>query len=886
MAGFTVATGGVGAAIAGSFMATAAATVGLTGYAYAAAYYATSFMVSSTLNNMLSGAIGGGDGGGGQAQSVAAQAQARMQMLRTPAGEREIVYGLVLKSGQLVHAVAKTEAGVDWLYLVIVVAGHQINYFSDFYINDTWIMFDGKSSGQQLPFDTAINCDVAFTGFISARLHPGTTTQSADTDLMAFDTNWTANHKLSGLAYATIKLKYDQSKFPTGIPNIRMLVEGKLLYDPRVGGQRTTTPYLHNPALQVYDYLINYMGVDSASIDTTSFNTAADICEEHVPRADGTWNYRYLSSGVIKSSMTHRDAIKMILSTCGGTLACPQGKYTLHVAAYTAPVTQLNEDILRGPMRVRAAVSKKNLFNAVRGQYVNPNNYWQPSDFPALINTTYAADDGGEQIFADLQLPFTTDKIMAMQLAKIALEKSRQGITIEMPCTLAALKLKVMDNVLLNISHLGWDFDYLVDEIGMIDEWGWVDEIGGKVFKITSMTMSDNGGVDLTLQEEAAGCYEWNFGNETSYDLAPNTTLPDVFAIDPPGNVQMTEALYETTGSAGVKNRATITWDAPNTGFIVDYELEYKLHADATWKEIFNIRGTSYEFTDIAAGTYDFRVKSRNIMNVASDYTPVKTFTVYGLTVAPGDVAEFSVVSMNGMALATWDATADLDVKIGGHVQIRHSPLTSGADFSDGITYRNEAGDVTYSTLPLASGTYMAKFVDSTGNFSDTTATFVITEDIIGAWTTVATSTQDDTFTGTKTGCEVSSPNLIMSGTNLTATYEFDTYLDMTTVATRRYYAHIKVRAYNATGTVDSTDTFDSTEAFNETGEIQTCNALLQISTTADDPAGAPTWSAWKLMYVADLSARAVKFRLKIGRANAYDNIEIQELSVVVKTPT
>lgn len=879
LAAVTVATAGVGAAVAGAFVATAATTVGLTGYAYAAAYYATSFIVSSTLSNMVSGALGGGK----QTQSVSAQVQSRMQMLRSPAADREIVYGTVLKSGALVHAVAKTIDGVDYCWLVIVLAGHQSNTITGFYFNDDSVVIDG--------FGTVADPTSKYYGHILVRKHYGDLSQAADAELMAFDSNWTAAHKLEGMTYIAVRLKYSQSVFPTGLPNIRCQVTGKRPFDIRTGSPVASLTGWGNPALQVYDYLVDYMGVDSGSIDVASFTSAANICDEFVTLSTGAKEYRYRSNGVIKSGTSHRDAIKSILSSCGGALTCPQGKYVLHVAAFTAPVAQLDEDILRGPIRVRASASKKNLFNAVRGQYVNPNNYWQASDFPPITNATYAADDGGEQIFVDMQLPFTTSSTMAQRLAKIALEKSRQGITIEMPCTLAALKLRVMDNVLVNISHLGWDFDYLIDDMNIpIDEWGQIDEIGGKVFKITAMTMSDNGGVDLTLQEEAAGCYEWNSGFETNYDLAPNTTLPNPFSIGICGAVNMTEEIYETTGSAGVRSKAILTWTAPESGFVIDYELEYRVQAsDLSWGEwidIYTIRGTEYEFLDIAPGVYGFRVKARNILGVVGEYNEPKVFNVYGLTAAPGDVADFSVVPMNGIAIATWDTTVDLDVKIGGYVNIKYSALTTGAEFADGFTIAKLGGDVTDTTLPLATGTYMAKFIDSTGHYSDTETTFNVTEALIAAWTTVTTSTQHATFSGAKTGCEVSGSNLIMSATYSEATYEFDATIDMTTAATRRYHGHMKVRGYNETDTFDSTEMFDSAESFDETGSVNDSDAYLMIRTTTDDPSGSPTWTAWQKFVVADFYARAAQLKTILIRASLNNNIELQELSVAIKVPT
>lgn len=836
--------------------------------AFAAISAGTAFLVNAALQ--------GGGSRPAQMPSVAQTVNERMNLLRSPVAPRETIYGEAFKSGVLVHAYREVDAANNYEYLYMFVAfadGECI--LSDFYLND-------ESLGE---LTAGVPANTKFSPYVLITTYQGTQTQTAYTpNIVTADgggSTWTPDHRLLGICYAVIQLRYNRDTFPTGIPNIRAKVTRNPIYDIRFGSVIGPSS---NPALAVYDWLVNKMLVPTSMIDTASFIAAANTCDEFVQLKTGGLERRYTCNGSIKSDVSHRTAIQQILSSCGGAITCPQGQYRLHVAAYTAPVIQFNEDVLRGPIKVRASVSKKDLFNAVRGQFVDPNRYYQAADFTPVVNANYATDDG-EQIFTELQLPFTTSNPTAQRLARIMLEKSRQGITLEMPCNLKALQVLPMDNVLLNISHLGWNFDYTIDEmVENIDSWGYVDDTGGKVFKVIRTTLSPDGGVDLLLQEEASACYEWS-ESETDYDLAPNTTLPDMLSMAQPGNVQMVEELYETTGSAGVKSKATVSWTAPASGFVVDYELEYKLSSASAWKEIFNIRGTQYDFTDIAPGVYDFRVKARNIMNVTSAYTDSKRFTVYGLTAAPGNITGFSVTPMNSLALATWDLTTDLDVKIGGNVIIVYSALTTGATFADGVEVAKKNGDATEALLPLATGTYLAKFRDSTGHYSDTEASFAVTEALNFAWSNVATSTQHSAFSGTKTQCQVSGSYLIMSATYSTATYSFSATMDMTTATTRRYHGHIKARGYLADALLDSTEDFDSTEQFDDSAAINDCNAWLEVRVTNDDPAGSPTWSSWQKFMVADLYGRAAQFRLQMTRASLSNNIEIQELSVTTKIP-
>ena len=61
-------------------------------------------------------------------------------------------------------------------------------------------------------------------------------------------------------------------------------MKGKKLYDPRDG----STAYSTNPALVIRDYLTNAsygFAADSAEIDDTSFQTAANVCDESITLA-------------------------------------------------------------------------------------------------------------------------------------------------------------------------------------------------------------------------------------------------------------------------------------------------------------------------------------------------------------------------------------------------------------------------------------------------------------------------------------------------------------------------------------------------------------------------------------------------------------------------
>jgi len=134
--------------------------------------------------------------------------------------------------------------------------------------------------------------------------HKGTTTQSADPMLEGIISEWTSNHKLSGIAYIACNYEYDIQGMFTGIPNLTVVVNGKKVYDPRTA----TTGFSSNPALCLLDYLTDDeygKGLDiNNDIDTASFSTSANDCDVS---ADTITH----SSVVVENANTNTDILRI-----------------------------------------------------------------------------------------------------------------------------------------------------------------------------------------------------------------------------------------------------------------------------------------------------------------------------------------------------------------------------------------------------------------------------------------------------------------------------------------------------------------------------------------------------------------------------------------------
>ena len=181
---------------------------------------------------------------------------------------------------------------------------------------------------------------------------------------------------------------------------------------------------------------------------------------------------------------------------------------------------------------------------------------------------------------------------------------------------------------------------------------------------------------------------------------------------------------------------------------------------------------------------------------------------------------------------------------------------------------------------------------------------------MVTGFTTVGTSTQHTAFTGSKTnvaldttlgGIKLDGTTLIdsmvttidnwpfvdgLGGVSGTGSYAFDTYLDLSTVTTRRFEADIKALSYDTGDTIDNRldniDTWDSIDG----AVVNDCDVTLYARTTDDNPAGSPTWGEWTPFFVADFTGRAAQFKLDFITGNAQHNIVVTELAVMAKIPT
>lgn len=537
--------------------------------------------------------------------------------VRSSTAPRQLIYGQSLVGGVMFYA-ATTGSTNEYLHTVFGLADHQIQSIEKVYFGDEDVgtVSGNVSSGR---YSGKARIQNSLTG--------GTAYADLVTETAALTNKWTSSHKLTGISSVYVRMQYDTSVF-TSIPTVRALVKGKLVYDPRTA----TTAWSENPALCIRDYIMSDYGLRATAdeIDSASFIAAANICDETVTAKTAVTQKRYTLNGVVDTSKSPREVLQDMLSTCAGMLIYSSGKYKLIAGAFSSPVQTITVDDLRGDVQLSCANEKANLFNRVIGVFADANKLYSATEYPAIASNTFKAEDGGEELTAQLDLNFTTNVLEAERLAKINLLKSRQGIVVNISCKPTCLNITAGDVVGLTIAQLGWS---------------------GKYFRVMEWKLNEDIGVDLVLKEEDSTAYDWSTSD--AIDGAPNTSLTLIQPQAAPTGLAATNqnlSLPDGTILPGVR----ITWTAVSSAYVTGYELQFKLSTDTLYQSIFTTQ-TVFDYVGQQQVALQYNIRVRAIFSDKNGpFSSTINHTLSGDTTAPAAPTSLSAVGAYKTIQLSW----------------------------------------------------------------------------------------------------------------------------------------------------------------------------------------------------------------------------------------
>ena len=484
--------------------------------------------------------------------------QARTLTSRGTIDPQKIIYGETLVAGTLAYRNALGLKNRE-LWSVHALAGHECDAITDCHLDDKVITNAQINSGNVAggPVLAGDFDQVRGQNVVEIYKHYGTSSQGANSQLVAAASEWTSSHRLRGITYAITKfVLFDKTEklWEAGDPaNVKFLVRGKKVYDPRLDSTRiidsTTSPvtlgsgthrvdddttwaWSDNPALCTADYLIDAKfsplanGVDPDRVDYESVAKTADKCDTlvFIPPAASPQNTqkRFTCNGVLYGTDTPEENLNRLLSSFQGELTFSGGIYGLQTG-YESPSETLSEGDIVGAIGVRSALDEEQRLNTLKAIYIDPDKRYEPTE-TAPIELYKDTRDKGDELIDTVTLDMTNNWYMAQRICQLRLQEANEELILSVPCNLRAARYVPGQRVNLTVTERGWT---------------------PKIFKVLSWEFFDRGGdqigVNLDLREDSAAAYsdpevgEYNTvdGNGTIIFGDPEP-IPSVDTI-PPG---------------------------------------------------------------------------------------------------------------------------------------------------------------------------------------------------------------------------------------------------------------------------------------------------------------------------------------------------------------
>lgn len=424
---------------------------------------------------------------------------------------------------------------------------------------------------------------------------------------------WDSNKKMTKLAFLVAKVKYDQEKAITSLPDITVVVNNTL----------------NKPGSVIKNYLTNTRygaGLDLSLVNTTSL-TALDAY------SDETISYTPSGGGSAQTSARYRingpvDVTKPFLENVLDFCECSdswlqwnevtaQWSIILNKSHFDSDpdgsdIRQIDSANIVGGIDI-SPIDLNSTFNSVEVQFPNTKIKDQPgyykidlTEFPNLQRSPNEPDNK-----LGLALPYTNNIVQAQYIAARRLLQSREDLTINFTMDYSGIQIDAGDVIGVHHEQYGW---------GRYSET--VAMPYGKLFRVQQVQegMAEDGTLYATV---IAAEYNDDVYDDSNIDLADfepelNTGIPDPTIISVPG----TPSFSNQEPSAAIPS-FTVNTVIPATGSLVAVEFWYGTTSSmdnstyTLYKTEFPPNGTFFDnsstvsakITGLSANTYYWRVR-------------------------------------------------------------------------------------------------------------------------------------------------------------------------------------------------------------------------------------------------------------------------------------
>lgn len=420
---------------------------------------------------------------------------------------------------------------------------------------------------------------------------------------------------------------------------------------------------------------------------------------------------RYGVSGVITLSdgSTEESVLSALLTAMGGSASNTGGDWNVSAASFVPSSLDLTlKDIYDGGIRIIGKQPLNKQLNTVHGTYNSPINYDKPQPFPQYQSAIALAEDGSEKK-TRIDRPFTARPHACQRLSKIEVERQRQQIVVEVTTSMVGLAVRPGSTITFTEPLYGWDHkEFMVTN--------WALSIKGEPAALT---------VKMTWQETAAAVFDWNSGEESPFDVAPNTNLPGAGDLpDAPQNLTLAsgnnQILTDLDGT--VIPRILVSWDQAvddnvlRGGFVF---VEFKNATVADWESSPALSGGVTEMFVYGARSgdlYDIQVRFVNVLGRSSPYASEFDHTVLGKSDPASDPTGFGAQQNGNVVVFGWNPNKDLDHS-GSDIRFDMKGATSFEDATP-LTEVTKGTQITTAKVPPGDWTFFLSHADTSGNFS------------------------------------------------------------------------------------------------------------------------------------------------------------------------
>lgn len=509
---------------AGPVLAFFAAVTSIGGIVGAVVNAAIAFVVTSAVSSFVTKLLTP------KTRGAAAARQADVTRLQLGEQPRAAVLGRALVAGSLVDG---------WNYgpnnegevLVIALADHACDAVEQIVLNDTLHVWGGDGVQGYVPKQRL-------------RLWFGYGRADTPPPAVLTQTNpaWSASSRLVGVTYLVADYTYDPEVWTSGRPQVRAVLRGARLYDPREdstvaggdGAQRwadeTTWRWGDNAKLLELNFqwgihtrdwqgqrqLIVGPGRSFEELPPGEQFAALSVCDEPVPLKNGSTERRYRASAVVASDERWIDVIEDFAAAMAGEVIERGGVVTVEPGAPRTPNPAFTDDdlLVGAPLRFVDGIARDRAVNTVVARYVEPALLWQQATAPPRRALADIAADG-EIREAALDLPFVTSVTQAQRCAEIYRRRARLPRSATAPLS----------------------FRWSPVEAGDWQPWTSGRRFGGATvtFQVVRAASEADGRTTLDLRETGAAVYAWDPAVEELDARAPAYLAP---AARPPLRVE------------------------------------------------------------------------------------------------------------------------------------------------------------------------------------------------------------------------------------------------------------------------------------------------------------------------------------------------------------